>query len=211
MESTAAIWLLPGLDRRVFVCPESGLTIEIPFVEPVSFTGGDIVQWYRLDPDFLPTDGFTYKARIVGDPLIASGTPYTAVVDFTGMPLFTIPAADTAQIVSDTVQRLFCWVDDGNGNIYQIYDDYVAIFANVRTATLDDLKTKAERELELLDIAIADRLTGEGIISYSIDGRSVTLETLEQAYALRAAISVRIAKERGVRPPAHGVRFRVAR
>lgn len=184
---------------------------QIPYGEPVSITGGDTVQWYRLDTDFPPSDGWTYKARLIGDPQINSGSAYTAAVDSTGQPLFTIPAADTKDVLSDSTYRLFSWVEDAGGDRYEIYNDYLVIFANAGVAGADDLKTQAERELELLDAAIESRLEGEGVISYSIDGRSVTLETLEQAYALRAAITVRIAKERGVRPPVHGVRFRVAR
>jgi hypothetical protein len=134
-----------------------------------------------------------------------AGTAYTAAV-VNGLFTVTIPAADTAGIVSDALYRLIGWVELA-GARYTVFDDTVTAFANLATSTPEDLQTSAEKQLALVDAAIEARLSGDGIESHSVDGRSYQLMPMTELVTLRASLAVRVHRERGGGMITHQVRY----
>lgn len=184
----------------------------IPTREPVSFIAGDTLQWTKSLADYAPTDGWTLKYRFVGSPAINSGNAYTASVS-SGIYSITIPAADTAAATSDSLYRLIGWVEKGSAPVerHTILDTTLTAFANAATATATQLQSAAEATLAIIDAAINSRLTSDGIESYTVDGRVTNLMTMAELQAMRSAYAVRVARERGLTHPRHGVRFHVPR
>lgn len=167
---------------------------QIPSCEPVSFVAGDTVAWTKALSDYPPSDGWTLKYRLVGDPQINGGTAYTASVS-NGQYALTIPAADTAGILSDSTYRLLGWVEGVNSERHSVHESIVTALANIAAAGIEDLQTDAERELALVDAAIQSRAGAEGIIAYSVDGRSVTFDTLADARVHRGILRAQIWRE----------------
>jgi hypothetical protein len=185
------------------------LAPQIPSCEPTSFVAGDTVQWTKPLNDYPSSDGWALKYRFVGDPQLNGGTAYTADV-VNGEFAVTIPSAHTVGIVSDALYRLIGWVEL-SGARYTVFDGTVTAFANLAASTAEDLQTTAEKQLALVDAAIEARLSGDGIESHSVDGRSYQLMPMTELVALRSALAVRVHRERGGGMITHQVRHRAVR
>jgi hypothetical protein len=183
------------------------LAADIPDVEPLEIVAGDTVKWYKSLADYTIADGWTLKYRLIGGTVNLEKT----AVDDNGTWLITIAAADLAAIVADTTCRLVGWVEKA-AEKWTIYDDYVRVQPNLRTATAADLKTSAVRTYEAIVAALEGRITPD-IQQYQVNGRAVTKIPIKELQELRGIYAAIVWREQnaGASFPSHEIRFGAAR
>lgn len=180
------------------------MSAEIPSSEPLEIIAGDTVLWHKVLADYSIAGGWTLKYRIIGTGINLE----KIATDDSGTYLVTIAAADLAAIVAEAVCRLVGWVEKG-AEKWTVYDDYCRVQPNLRTATADQLKTKAAKTLEAIEAALEGRITAD-LESYQVNGRAVTKIPIKELQELRAAYTTIVWREqnRGASFPSHEIRFR---
>ena len=154
------------------------MAAEIPTSEPLEIVAGDTVKWTKSLPDYSATE-WTLRYRIIG-----AGVDHEATVTVVGSGWSVEFAASLmTAIVADLTCRLVGWVEAASEK-WTIYDDYVRVLPNLRTATAANLKTTEVATLEVIEAAISGRLTAD-MESYQIDGKSVTKIPVLQLMQLR--------------------------
>lgn len=183
------------------------MAADIPSNEPLEFVAGDTVKWYKSLADYTPQDGWTLKYRIVGGTIDLTKTADAS----SGTWLTTIDAADTAAIVADTTCRMIGWVEQGTEK-WTVFDDYVRVKPNLRTATATNLKTHEVRTLEAIESVIEGRATAD-LEQYQVNGRAVTKIPMTELFQLRGMYRAIVWRQQnpGASFPSHAVRFSSAR
>lgn len=183
------------------------MSADIPSHEPLEIVAGDTVVWSKSLADYSPADGWALKYRIVGGTINLELTADAS----SGTWLATIAANALAAIVALTTARLVGWVEK-DAEKWTIYDDYVRVEANLRTATAEQLKSQAQKNLDAIDAALAGRITAD-LEQYQINGRAVTKIPIKELQELRGVFVAIVWREqnRGASFPSHAIRFGGAR
>jgi hypothetical protein len=190
----------------IFAFIGAELAAEIPTNEPLELVAGDTSLWYKSLNDYSIADGWALKYRLVGASIDVSKTADPA----SGTWLVTIAANDLIAIVADVTARLIGWVEKG-AEKWTVYDDFVRVKPNVRTATDAQLKTTEERTLAVLDAACEGRLSAD-IETYQISGRAVNKIPVKELHVLRGIYRSIVWRQQNptASHPTHEVRFRNA-
>jgi hypothetical protein len=180
------------------------LSEEIPTCEPTEIVAGDTVRWTKDLASYPPADGWVLHYRI----LCAAFNKEISDIGASGVFDVTFAPTDTAAAVADTQARLIGWVVNGSSETHTIFDGWVQVLANLRTATATSARSHAEKMLAAIEAVLEGRATTD-IEAYTIGGRSVTkmkADELTKWRGLYAGIVWR-QRNRGVSSPSHQVRF----
>lgn len=177
--------------------------LTIPNCEPAELTAGDSWQWDRSLRDYSPADGWALEYVLVGGTRlrVAEGDGITAAGSSWQI---RIPAAKTADLAAGTY-RAAAYVSQG-ADRFEVWRSTVTVRANL--ATLTDGRSPAERELALVEDAIAGRLP-EDMQSFQVNGRVVQRHDLAELYRIRGRLRSQVWRERnpGKLGPIVKVRF----
>lgn len=176
----------------------------IPTCEPTELTAGDSWQWDRTLSEYLPTDGWALEYVLVGATpfpinvtngrLTVSGSVYQV----------RVPAADTAGLAAGTY-RIAAFATKGPDR-FEVLRGSVTVLANL--ALLADGRTTTEKELALVDAAIA-ALLSSNVQTFQLNGRAVSKIDLAELKRTRAELRSQIYRQRnpGKLGPVMRIRF----
>jgi hypothetical protein len=131
---------------------------------------------------------------------VHDGEDYIVVVA-NGVATLTLPAADTASIVSAGDYTLSGWAVLG-GEEHTFYKAPLEILANPRTTVYGESRSQADNDLAAIEAVLSGRITSD-MESYSIEGIAVTRIPIDRLLALRSNLRVQVWRERN--PAATGI------
>lgn len=180
------------------------MAASIPSVEPTTAPAGDTWQWTQTYSDYPPSGGWTLTYTVAAGEARKS-VDATADDANTGYEV-TFAAGDTAALTPGT-HKLVGRVRHADGRAFTVYNATLYVTPNYADSEAGDYRSQDERELEVLDAKIAERLAAD-LSSYSVAGRQVAREELAVLQAQRGALRARIIKARnGGRLPPYPVSF----
>lgn len=150
--------------------------VNIPTIEPASFTAGDTVQWKKSLSDYPASDGWTLKYALRG----AGSIDLTASADGDDH-LVTVTAAASAAYTAGTYKWM-AYVEK-SGERYTLAEGYLAINADLVTATsITDRVITLESQIDAINGFFAKNYKYS---SYSINGRSLSNYSVDDLFKLR--------------------------
>jgi len=163
-----------------------------PLLElPKSFAAGETLKIKRAHSSFPASDGWTLTLYLRG----ASVRDYTAAVVGTEH-VFTLPSTGVTG-TSDLLPGNYTWEERASkaGEVFAAARETIQVRPNVATAAAGDLQSAEEKELVIVEAAIAGRLSDD-MQSYQIAGRAVNLIPVRELYQIRAALRTAVAAQR---------------
>ncbi len=163
----------------------------IPTIEPTSVVAGDTVKWTKALTDYLPADSWVLSYVLVS--LTASIT-ITASDNGDGSHLVSEAAATT----DDWTPGEYTWnafVTKG-AERYRVGDGRLKVEPNfqIHTTSGFDGRSHVKRTLDLIEAAIEGQVP-DGMESFTIAGRAVSLMPLSELRAARAEYASLYARE----------------
>ena len=176
----------------------------IPTCEPEALTAGDSWRWDRSLTDYSAADGWVLSYALLGAAAFPiAGEVITAVG--AGWEI-RVPAAATADLTAGSY-RLIGYVTKAPDR-FEVYRGRVIVAANF--AILSDGLSTAERELVIVDAAIAGRLTAD-LQSYQVQGRAVAKIPIEELIRIRGTLRSQVWRDRHPGQLAQRVQVRFGR
>lgn len=87
-------------------------------------------------------------------------------------------------------------IKDSSNNELSIDSGRIEIALNPRSATQEDSRTIAEKQLEAVEKAVLARAVGQEVEEYRIGSRSVKTMTMTELMALQKQLQLRVAREK---------------
>lgn len=165
-----------------------------PTGPPTQVVAGDSWRWKVSDlVDYPQSEGWSLKYELVGRSDTVTITPTWQT---SGDDIYTwlaTVATTTTDALSPGLYTLILRAIgsgdyDGREETISTAPWYVTVLADPRTAAAGDFRPFAEEMLEVIEAAIAGRLTKD-MESYSIAGRSITKIPIGELMTLRAKFS----------------------
>jgi hypothetical protein len=177
----------------------------IPTGVPRDLTAGVTWQWTEYLSDYRPADGWALSYVLVGSTFLelAEGAEITAAETHWTVK---VPAAMSRELQAGRY-RVAAYVAK-DGDRFEVLRGVVALQPNL--ATLEDGRSKAERELELVDAAIAKRLPAD-LESYAINGRQLNHIPIAELYRIRGLLRSQVWRDRNPGRLGPTVRIRFGR
>lgn len=170
--------------------------------EPDALTAGDSWRWDKSLADYSAADGWELYYVLLGAtafPIRGAG-----VVTAVGAGWEIRVAAEATADLAAGSYRLAGYVAKDTER-YEVYLGRVTVAANF--AVLADGRSTAERELAIIDAAIAGRLSAD-LQSYQVQGRAVNKIPIEELSRMRGKLRAQVYRERtGRLGPRVEVRF----
>lgn len=167
---------------------------------PTQITAGTTVKYTASHGDYPADQGWALTLHLAGASLASVG----------GVPsgssfAFTLTAAATATLKAGIHQ----WSEMATkgGEKYVAASGVVEVLPNIEAALAGEMQSPAEKELALVQAAIAALLEGK-VASYQIAGRAVVYNDLDKLYRRQAALESRIWREKN--PGKFGLPVRAA-
>jgi hypothetical protein len=154
---------------------------------PESFAAGTTVEYTRTIPEHLASDGWTLAVVLSGrDRIAVNGTPSG------GAFIVTLVASETTKLRAG----IYTWAERATkaGVVFPAGDGSVTVTPDVMAASVGDLQSADEKELELVNAAIEKILGGPQ--AFSIAGRQVEYPQLEPLQRRKAVLQARIARKK---------------
>ena len=161
----------------------------IPLEEPKSFVKGATVKWRREFGDYPPAT-WTLSYAFVSDK---DQRTVTATNNGDGTHLATISAADSAKF-ANTTYRYQAKVTDGS-EVFVVVEGTITAIENFAAVKNHDARSHAEKTLEAIEAVIEDRATTDQS-SMSLNGRSLSLMSVDELLTFRARYVSEVQQER---------------
>lgn len=182
--------------------PGAGLSTEIPTSEPTILNAGDSWRWDKALADYPASDEWALSYVLLGAASFPIAGANRITVDGDGWQI-RVPASATENLAAGSYQ-LAGYVTKGEER-FEIYRGRVTVAANL--AVIADGRSTAERELAIVEAAIAGRLTAD-LESYQVQGRAVNKIPMEMLQSIRGKLRAQVYRERtGRLGPRVEVRF----
>jgi hypothetical protein len=155
---------------------------------PASFAAGTTVKYTRSHADYPANDGWVLTVVLSGrDRLEVTGTPSGAAF------AVTLPATETAKLRPG----VYRWTERASkaGEAFTACAGEITVTPDVVGASVGDLLSQDEKELDLVNTAITKILT-HTLQAFSIAGRQVEYADLEKLQARRAVLEARISRRK---------------
>ena len=162
----------------------------IPTQIPDPISAGTTVVYRRSYADYPATGGWGLTLHLRG---AATLNQAATVVD--GVFEITIPATSTDDLTAGVYQ----WVERVTkaGEVRDAARGTVTVLADIATAGAGALQSAEEKELALVNAAIAELLsTGKTIVSYQVHGRAARKEDLKTLYEIRSKLQAAVAQQK---------------
>jgi len=161
--------------------------------EPTTLRAGDSIAWTHTVPDSPASAGWVLAYRLIW--------PNGTAVDITTTPVgddfsVDLPAASTSAYTTGHA-TLASWVSRG-ADVYTLAQTAVEILPNLRTATIFDGRSGAEKRLEQARAALDSYLAGgkAHVASYDIGERKMVFRNSKELIDLIAFLESEVNKER---------------
>lgn len=167
----------------------------VPSDVPSTLRAGDSLHFTATFPDYPVSEGWSlsYVLRGIGQ-LDTSATEITA--GDTGVDWDVLIAADRTQVLDAGTYTWFAVMTgsgdtDGLRNI--VAEGRIVVTANPLDADAGDFRAQCEKDLEVVQAALASRLTDD-MQSYMIGGRQVVLIPIRELYAIETRLKRQVWK-----------------
>jgi hypothetical protein len=170
-------------------------------------TLGGTLSFTTSVADYLPTDGWTLKYRLV--PRSAGPTPITltGTQDTTDSSLHRIQAsASTTAAWTAGVYSWASWVEKASEK-YDIATGVLTLLADPRTATTLDTRTDARTALDNVRALLAGKASS-GVMQYRIGERQLQSYSMPELLALESKLMVDVSREENAEGLAKGLKSR---
>lgn len=150
---------------------------------PSTIPAGTSVSYTRTFTDYRADDGWTLAVHLAG-PDVPGAAAVTIAASGSSF-VVTLSAAMTAKLRPGTYQ----WQERvaKAGAVYVAASGTVIVEPDIASANAGDLQPTDEQLLEVVEAALANRLTAD-MQSYQIGGRSVTKIPAAELYDLRTRL-----------------------
>lgn len=153
---------------------------------PAKFTSGETVKYTVTHPDYPASSGWTLTLYLAG---IDTPTPIAGNASGDSFAI-TISSAASAAIAAGVYQ--YEERATKSSETYIAASGKVTVLANIAAAAAGDFREFAETALEIVEAAIAGRLTSD-MQSFTIAGRAVTKIPIAELLDIRAKLQAEIA------------------
>jgi hypothetical protein len=174
-----------------------------PVGVPATLVAGDTLLFSVSYGDFPVSEGWLLSMSIVGAGQLQ--TTAGEITEDDGVTwTVTVPASRTATLNSQPgVYRWFHYMT-GSGSYagirYTVAEGRIEILANPAQAQNGDFRFQEEKDLEVIDAAIAGRITDD-MKAYTIRGRQVVMLELSELRNLRRDCVQRLRRRQGLTMP----------
>jgi len=166
------------------------MTAEIPTTEPTQIRAGDSITWLKTLNDYPATDSWVLHYRLINTAgkfditATASGSDHLVSVDATTSATYT---AGKFTLVS--------WVTQGalrystGSMLTEVLPDLAA------QASGYDVRSTAQKTLDLLDAAMQSQGSNAWVQEYEIDGRRMKFRSVGEFIAFRSKVKQEVVRE----------------
>jgi hypothetical protein len=160
-----------------------------PVGVPAQIVAGDTVKFTVSYSDYPISESWTLAIRLAGAAVLEWDAAW--LTDDGNVWTVTIPATKTQTLNSSPgVYRWFADVTGSGayaGEKYTVADGTIVVTANPRQAQNGDFQSQEEKDLAVVEAAIANNLT-DGMKAYTIKGRQVVLMDHSELLAERSRL-----------------------
>lgn len=149
------------------------MAYEVPDIEPLQITAGDLVTWSRTYADFSAADGWVLSYALAKDASTSSQIAFTASTYQTTGFLVSVPKATTAGWAAARYTAQGYVTKTATSERYQVYSGSILVLPNLAAGAVD-ARSHARKVLDAIEAVIESR-AGKAIQSWS---------GLEQSFSL---------------------------
>jgi hypothetical protein len=151
------------------------MAYEVPEIEPLELTAGDLVTWTRTFADFSAADGWVLSYALTKDASSSSQITFTASTYQTTDFIVSVAKATTANWTAARYTAQGYVTKAATSERYQVYSGSILIRPNLAAATGGlDVRSHARKVLDAIESVIESR-AGKAIQTWS---------GLEQSFSL---------------------------